>query len=565
LLEVDVQLISGMRVLRLGCSDGGVQLATAVELLRQGRRDEFWQRYCGFLDLSVEDFMAIQERLLVEQLRLLAGSALGRKFIGPKPLPTLAAFRQAAPITVYKDYTPYLTEQQDDVLPVRPVAWARTSGSTGEYPAKWAPITPHYYARFTKDLYAMLTMASAGFKRDVVLEVGDSLLYAAAPPPYATGYATRALDEEHLFTAVLPVAEAETLPFQERVRQGFLRSMGSGIDYFGGVASVLMRMGEALGTGSGHISLTRALLRPRAVFGLGKAFVSSKLNGRPLLPKDIWRPKGILATGMDVQIYSQRIKALWGRAPLEAYACTEFGTIACQAWDEKRSGLSLIPDAAFWEFMPVADYRRWRDDPSFRPSLCLLSEVQPGEYVLVGTSLGGGPFVRYVIGDLIRVVALRDEVLGIDLPQIRVECRADSVINIGSMVALTERAIWEAIGLLDLGLINWTARKETNSARREVALHVHIEGPGIEAERLRVDLHQALIDTCEEYASYHAIMDVNPIRVTVLAPGTFDAYFAARQAAGAELGHLKPPRMQPPAEAIDMLMKLSAELCGGRR
>ena len=53
-------------------------MTTAVELLRQGRRDEFWQRYCGFLDLGIEEFMAIQERLLVEQLHLLAGSELGR-------------------------------------------------------------------------------------------------------------------------------------------------------------------------------------------------------------------------------------------------------------------------------------------------------------------------------------------------------------------------------------------------------------------------------------------------------------------------------------------------------
>ena len=59
-------------------------MTTASELLRQGRRDEFWQRYCGFLDLGIEEFMAIQERLLREQLQLLADCELGRNFLAER-------------------------------------------------------------------------------------------------------------------------------------------------------------------------------------------------------------------------------------------------------------------------------------------------------------------------------------------------------------------------------------------------------------------------------------------------------------------------------------------------
>ena len=313
-------------------------MTTAAELLRQGRRDEFWQRYCGFLDLSMVEFMAIQERLLVEQLQLLADCELGRKFFGGKVPLTVSEFRQVAPITVYRDYVPYLTEQQEEVLPVKPVVWARTSGSTGDYAAKWCPVTPHYHSKFTRDLYAIFAMAGASHKGDVVLEVGDTLLYAAAPPPYATGLATRALDEDGLFQSVPPVAQAEAMTFQERVQQGFLRSMGSGIGYFGGLASVLMKMGEQFSSGSQKFSLSPAMLQPSTLYRLGRVFLASKVSGTGILPKDIWRPKGILATGMDVQAYAQRIKASWGRAPLEAYACTEFGTLAYQAWDENDQG-----------------------------------------------------------------------------------------------------------------------------------------------------------------------------------------------------------------------------------
>ncbi len=39
---------------------------------------ELWQRYCGFLDLSIDQFMEIQENLLMEQIGLVADSLLGK-------------------------------------------------------------------------------------------------------------------------------------------------------------------------------------------------------------------------------------------------------------------------------------------------------------------------------------------------------------------------------------------------------------------------------------------------------------------------------------------------------
>jgi hypothetical protein len=47
-------------------------MTTTRDLLRQGRTDEVWQKYCGFLDLSLKEFMEIQRSLLLEQIDLLA-------------------------------------------------------------------------------------------------------------------------------------------------------------------------------------------------------------------------------------------------------------------------------------------------------------------------------------------------------------------------------------------------------------------------------------------------------------------------------------------------------------
>ncbi len=47
---------------------------TTVDLLKQGRKEEVWDRYCGFIDLSLAEFMGVQKRLLVEQIDLLSSS-----------------------------------------------------------------------------------------------------------------------------------------------------------------------------------------------------------------------------------------------------------------------------------------------------------------------------------------------------------------------------------------------------------------------------------------------------------------------------------------------------------
>ena len=87
---------------------------------------------------------------------------------------------------------------------------------------------------------------------------------------------------------------------------------------------------------------------------------------------------------------------------------------------------------------------------------------------------------------------------------------------------------------------------------------MYVENTHLGPERFCTDLNDALIETHEEYASFNGIMEINPIRVTSLAPGTYDKYLEAKQAEGAELGHLKPPRMQPSDQVIARLLAISA-------
>ena len=57
-------------------------MSLTSELIRQGEKDKVWSRYCGHLDLSLKEFMQIQERLLLEQFEIWKDSEIGRHFIG---------------------------------------------------------------------------------------------------------------------------------------------------------------------------------------------------------------------------------------------------------------------------------------------------------------------------------------------------------------------------------------------------------------------------------------------------------------------------------------------------
>lgn len=77
-----------------------------------------WARYCGFLDLSLPDFMAIQEQMLRDQLAIVAGSPLLARFL-PRAPGSLDEFRRTTPLTSWDDYQAVLGERREDALPAR--------------------------------------------------------------------------------------------------------------------------------------------------------------------------------------------------------------------------------------------------------------------------------------------------------------------------------------------------------------------------------------------------------------------------------------------------------------
>lgn len=529
-------------------------MTTAVELLQQGRYDEVWKKYCGFLDLKIEHFMDIQNRLLMEQIYLLSNSEVGRNILGARIPATVKEFRELVPLTTYKDY-PYLEEKREDVLPVKPRLWARTSGRSTDTGCKWSPYSKEMVRKVGEFAAASFLLASASERGDVRLREGDVCLYTLAPAPYFTGAGVATGFLEELNPKFIPsLEEGSKMSFEERIAAGFRMALKEGIDLFYGLSSILVAVAQQFEKGSGSMKPSADMIHPNLIYRVAKAMLKSKINHRGLLPKDLWKVKGIVAGGMDTSFFSSIIESYWGRRPLEGYGGTELGGIALQTWTYK--GMTFLPDCNYLEFIPEEDFYTLRDDPTFTPQVYSLDEVKPGIYELVVTNLHGNIFTRYRTGDLVNIVALRDNESDIDIPQMVFHARADGVLDISGFTRLTEKTIWQAIN--DAGIENagWTARKEYMGDKP--VMHLYIEATnGFNSEEARTLISDKLRDIDSDYADLENMLGSKPLQVSRLGEGTFNRYMEAKRKDGAEMAHLKPPRINPKDSVIELLVRLS--------
>jgi hypothetical protein len=532
-------------------------MSTLVDLVRQGRYDEIWCQYCGFLDLSLPEFMKIQERLLLEQLDLVSRSEWGRVFLRGQTPASVEAFRRVMPLTTYEDYEPYFAEQREDLLPRKPSIWARTSGRSGQY--KRMPYTPEMYAGAGERILTGFILAMARERGDVRLREKDVLVYNAPARPYASGIGLVSVAERFPFQFVPPAELTEQMSFQERLEVGFQMAMVTGIDLVGSITSVLVKIGERFAKGAGSTKLTRYTLHPRALWRLGRAFVRSRLARRPMLPKDIWPVKGVICGGTDTALFKNLIAEYWGATPYEVYASTEAGvTAAVQAWDKK--GLYFFPNVVFLEFIPEVEWMRNREEASYVPKTVLLDEVQPGQrYELVITSFNGGALLRYRMRDLVRFVALKDEATGINLPSMVCTGRSDDLIDLAGFTGvIDEPLIGRAIFDTGIAYADWTVRKEAGHSG--TFLHLYLEFTDqVAAEEAHRKIHENLKELNPFYADLEDMLETRPLELTRLSQGTFRAYYLERQADGADLAHLKPPHMNASDEIIGMLLRLSQQ------
>jgi len=205
-------------------------------------QEELWKRYCGFLDLSVAEFMDVQEHLLLDQIDRVWSSTLGRKILGERKPRSVEEFRRLVPLTTYDDYAAYLCDRREDALAFKPGLWCHSSGRMGEF--KWIPHSPEFLERANKGCMSIVTLASAKARGKVDYRPGFHFLLVLPPAPYVSGALIDNMAKHISFHAIPPRETASTMPFQARVAAGFQMALRDGVDVIAAIASVLVKMGE---------------------------------------------------------------------------------------------------------------------------------------------------------------------------------------------------------------------------------------------------------------------------------------------------------------------------------
>lgn len=513
-----------------------------------------WSRYCGFLDLSLQEFMDIQRELLLEQLQLIQASPLGRRLLRGRPAPKSAEeFCASTPLTTYSDYAPYLAPDQDRVLGTGPLHWAHTTGAQADF--KWVPYTDRGLERLLDNLMAAFILAAASRRGDVRVWPGATILYNTPARPYLSGLATFGLRERFGFRGVLNPEVSEGLEFKERIRRGFKEALGKNVDVIISMTSVLVKVGEGFSEQAPRAGIDRAVLRPRALLRVGKALVKSKVLNRPVLPKDLWPTKAIVGWGVDTPFFKDQVARYWGKVPSALYACTEGGIMGIEPW--QRDGMVFSPYSDFYEFIPLEESLKSREDDRYRPRTRLLDQVKPGQtYEVVITNFYGMAFVRYRVGHFVEFLSSsnRPET---SLPRFSFIGRADDRIDLAGFTRVDEKTVWQALEMTGLPVEDWTIRKEY--AGEAPVLHLLLELKALQSPNdLTEIVHAKLKEVDPFYTDLETMLGIRPLKVTCLPPGTFDRFYESRLKAGELLGRRKPARMNSSDDDVVDLLKAAS-------
>lgn len=505
---------------------------------------QIWSEYCGFLDLSMDEYMHIQRRLMEEQIELWSASELGKAVLDGKTPTTIDEFRSEVPLTTYDDYASMLFQKQNSILPDDAVVWIHTTWEGGMHPIKVAPYTHGMLETYRRNIIACMILATSTVKGKFDIKVKDKILYALAPLPYATGLYPLALNDEIDIQFLPPVSEAVNMTFSERNKKGFKLGMRKGIEFFFGLGSVAYYVSTSLsklssgGAGSFNILKCSPVMLKRLIV----AKYRCKAENRELKPRDLFKLKGFMVAGTDNRCYKDDLEELWGVRPMELFAGTEPTCIGTETWT--RDGMYFFPDACFYEFIPENEMNKSLADTTYKPVTYLMDEVVPGDkYELVISVLKGGAFMRYRVGDVYRCVGIGDSPDNTAIPRFEYIDRVPTIIDIAGFTRISEKAIETVVTLSGLAISRWTALKEYNEQKRPY-LHMYVElnpdslvNQAVSKEILREQLSIYFRHMDHDYKDLKKILGIDPLEITILKFGTFERY---KNRTGQDIKRLNP-------------------------
>lgn len=527
------------------------------DMLKKGEYNEIWQKYCGFLSLSMEEYMKIQNRLMEEQIQLFSHCELGQSILQGKYPQTIDEFRKMVPLTTYDDYADILLKKQTQLLPGNPVIWIQTTWEGGKHPLKLAPYTRSMLDTYRNNVIACLLLATSHSMGQFDVENTDKILYGLAPLPYATGILPLLLKEEIDIQFLPEVKDAVNMSFSERNKEGFKLALKNDVEYFFGLGSVAYAVSQSLNavsSGKGIKLKELVHYKPKMLYRMMKAKKVCRQENRPLKPKDLFHLKGFMVAGTDNECYKDDLEELWGVRPMEIFAGTEPSLIGSETWT--RDGMYFFPDACFYEFIPEDEMYKNMEDPSYVPKTYLMDEVLPHHnYEIVLTLLKGGAFARYRVGDMYRCVGLKNKADGTNIPRFQYLDRVPSIIDIAGFTRISENGIESVIKLSKTPVVNWIAVKEyTDENRPYLHLYIEIEKEEMIHHAVNTEIIRNLLTAYfkyidQDYRDLKKILGMDPLCVSLLRCGSFQTY--------ENTYHQKMRHMNPSHYQIEKLLEIS--------
>lgn len=131
------------------------------KVLKSMSHKELWNKYCSFLNLSIEEYMNIQNQLIEKQYEKWKLSKLGKSIIKDNIINSIDEFRRNVPLTTYYDYADYLLEKDESALPEKPDIWIQTTWEGGTKPIKLAPYTRCMLDTFRDNIISCMLLSTS--------------------------------------------------------------------------------------------------------------------------------------------------------------------------------------------------------------------------------------------------------------------------------------------------------------------------------------------------------------------------------------------------------------------
>lgn len=510
-----------------------------ARFFKAGDAKNTWQRYCGFLDLSLEEFTQIQGHLLREQIDLVADTVVGKELLQGRRPATVEEFRRTVPLTSYKDYAPYLNDKRDECFAKTEHVWIQTSAQGGVF--KRVPWASRFQKVQVRNIIAALILSSSPAKGEVTVTPGLKILQLLPGKPYASPYVASGLAEQLPVRFLPPLDGSGEMTFRKRIDAGLRMALTEDVDFVISITSSLLRAGniaeDMFGRRRLPVGLTK--LHPKVLSRVLLKWIGGR---KRLSPKDLWSLKGVIGWGADSDVFKARIEEQWGRPFFQLYASSEAGIAAMQ--ESVTGAMAFLHDSVFFEFLPEDKL----DDASGN-STVLISQVEDGKlYEPVLTSFYGMPFLRYRQGDLVRIKRDGDTAV----PRMVFHGRADDVIDLFGIARLNTKTVSKALEVSGKEHGEWCLRKEY--VGDSVVLRLYIElGEGTTATEMERRFHVGLKAADQHYREAVYTMACNPVRVTALPRGSFQNA-ASQTGKSSNIRH-----MNPPESLVQELRKLSGQ------